>query len=480
MSLVRLLLASALLAACGGCSLLVDFEQCQQAQDCPSALACVDGLCAAPPPSSSLGGPCQDALGPIDSPDAIRLGLIAPLSGDEQAVGLAARRAVTLAQEEFAVAGGVRGRPVAVLLCDSQSNDEGALAAANHLLHAARINAIIGPDTSSQARAVAALTIPARALLMSPSATEASLAALEDEDLFWRTALSDLIQGQALGQLAASFAQDAAQGVTRVAIVLPQQDAYSDGLLAAIMPRLDAAAGLTLSQHRYNPTDRAEDNRVAQEVRDAQAQLVILLGFSESWDIIAQIDAVTDDPSLQFLMADAARSAADAARALGARAASLNGRAFGTTPQTRRDQYLPFVAFSARYNQRFQQNASDAPFVAQAYDALYLLAIAIAAQSDASGLDIARGLRQLNAPGGARFSPGASAIPELIAALDRDEPVRFGGVSGALNFNDAGEPASGAISLWCLQGSALPERAAPVLSEEGVFTPQRCVMPGGE
>ncbi len=113
-------------AALGSCSLLIKTDDCVADADCDAGSSCdvAVGSCR----DLRSGPDCTELVGAWEDEGAILIGFVAPLSGENTESGLYLRRAVELAVEEIngvgGVGGGQGGRPLAVLLCDDQNDQQ--------------------------------------------------------------------------------------------------------------------------------------------------------------------------------------------------------------------------------------------------------------------------------------------------------------------------------------------------------------------
>jgi len=87
----------------------------------------------------------------------------------------------------------LRGTRVEAVRADSTCVDAAAAtAAAQRLITAERVSAIVGADCSGATTAVLQnVAVPRGTLMISPSSTSPALTAVRDNDLFFRTAPSD-------------------------------------------------------------------------------------------------------------------------------------------------------------------------------------------------------------------------------------------------------------------------------------------------
>ena len=112
-----------------------------------------------------------------------------------------------------------------------------ATAAAERLVTADKVNAIVGADCSGVTGAVLQNVARANGIVMvSPSATSPALSTAEDDGLFFRTAPSDAREGQVMTDI---FIEE---GIKSVALTYTNND-YGKGLADAFVSAFEAAGG---------------------------------------------------------------------------------------------------------------------------------------------------------------------------------------------------------------------------------------------
>src|SRR6266699_2614125 len=89
--------------------------------------------------------------------DPIRIGLIIPLTGATSQFGATMSQVAKIAETEINSAGGVRGRPVQIVIEDDQSNPEAAVRAARKLIDVDTVVSIGGSYASAVTSAIAPL-----------------------------------------------------------------------------------------------------------------------------------------------------------------------------------------------------------------------------------------------------------------------------------------------------------------------------------
>ncbi|GGJ08640.1 hypothetical protein GCM10008995_18120 [Halobellus salinus] len=100
------------------------------------------------------------------------------------------------------------------------------------------------------------------------------------------------------------------------------------------------------------------------------------------------------------------------------------------------------------FNDLFQDAYDTSPgiFTSQSYDSVAIQLLANAAAGENSGTAIRDQMRNVANPGGMEVTPGN--LVEGVEAAANGEDVNYQGASSATNFNEAGDPASAAYSIW--------------------------------
>lgn len=461
------------LVGLASCSLLTNFTDCQVDEDCaatfgPRAL-CVDKICEVP--VSVTGGTCTEAVGPIDRPRAFVVGILLPLSGPEAGFGVPLMNAIRLAYENFDAIGGVGDRPLALLVCDTEGVDDVALEAGRHAIEEAQVTAIIGPDFSSQTIDIATqYAIPNDVLLVTPSGTAATITSLDDKNLVWRTAPSDVAQAEALRLQIEHHITEVENKTFEQAVVWllrRETDTYGIGLEEALLAGFPADLTGSPNFHASVYPTNWEDSWFSGTAQNLpEPDVVIILGAAEAWDIAEAADDLFDTEPTYFFV-DAARNGEEASVTNEA----LEGRVLGTAPQNAGDlQYPPYTNFKVKYEARYDEDPTEFQFVANAYDALHVVALA-AAGGGISGPELAEGMGKLSS--GEPVTANSMGAQEGLMILREGDTIDFQGASGRLDFDDNGDPSASAIALWCFVDGAVPE-AGELLDIAGTFTPLDC------
>ncbi|WP_435358242.1 ABC transporter substrate-binding protein [Haloarchaeobius sp. DFWS5] len=103
------------------------------------------------------------------------------------------------------------------------------------------------------------------------------------------------------------------------------------------------------------------------------------------------------------------------------------------------------------FNQLFQDEYGEAPgvFNSQCYDSVAILILANAAAGQNDGAAIKDQMRRIANPEGMEVGP--QNFVEGVEAAAKGEDINYQGASSATNFNEAGDPASAAYSIWNIE-----------------------------
>ena len=137
----------------------------------------------------------------VDRATSMKIGLLLNFSGSPETAA-DRKRAFDLAIQHINDAGGVLGRRVEGVWADATLDPNRAVEEAWRLVEAEGIHALVGPNASAAALPVAeTIAGSARIPTISQSATSPQLTVADDDDYFFRVALSDVAQGPVLARV---------------------------------------------------------------------------------------------------------------------------------------------------------------------------------------------------------------------------------------------------------------------------------------
>jgi branched-chain amino acid transport system substrate-binding protein len=346
--------------------------------------------------------------------EVIKIGVLAPLTGDIPKVGESTKNAAEMAVAEINEAGGleVAGTTyqVEIVLEDNEAKAESSVAAATKLITQDNVLALIGPQSSKQAVPTGQVANDRETPMISPWSTNPDTT--RDRPWVFRVAFLDPFQGPVVS----SFAQSEL-GATTAAVLYDVASDYPKGLAENFRDAFEAQGGTITAFESFSTGDSdfsAQLTKIAQTNPDViftpqyynEVPLIVqqarelgitvpILG-SDSWGTPDLLDLCCDD---------------------------CEGLFFST-------HYAPDIAtdvaqtFITNYEELYGEKPDDV--AALTYDAFQMMFKAI---QDAGALD-------------------KQQIRDALAAIDR-----FEGVTGIMSFDEQGDPTKCAVIIQIKDGA---------------------------
>ncbi len=335
---------------------------------------------------------CASAsVAPADQENPVHIGVLFGFTGPIESMTPAIAESAELALREAADSGVfLGGRDIVSVRADSTCVDTSvAVAAAERLVTADNVSAIIGAGCSGAAAAVLAnVSLPNGVLSISPTATSPGLTAAKDNGLFFRTAPSDARQGEVIAELLIE------RGIRKIAVTYTSND-YGVGLSSTFAAAFEELGGevLVAAAHVDGKADYAAE---VATLAASGADILLVAGYADQGGraiIQASLDTGAFD---RFLLPDGMVSDP----LIEEFGAALVG-SIGTLPggdDERTDQFERML--------QTHDIISRAPFRAEAYDAAAVLTLAMQAAGTADSNAVSKAmLRVANAPG-IKIGPG--------------------------------------------------------------------------
>ncbi len=379
---------------------------------------------------SLTGAAAESTTARTNEAKALKIGLLMDFSRGSTEVLRDRRRAFDLAIEHVNEGGGVFGLPVTGAVGDTTADPEKAVAAARHLVGVEGVHAIVGPNASANALALAARAIgPAAIPTVSFSATSPALTAVADNDFLFRTALSDVSQGPVLARVARE------RGFGNVGL-LYIDDAWGRGLAGAFGSGWDGPI-------KAVPVDRGQTGFLTalRESASGGAQALVVIA-SESAALTMVREAIDNGLYDNFVFGDAAKRASLVRSLGGARL----GNMYGTGPAS-----APESAASAAWEAAWVAEYGALPvlaYVKEAYDATIVLALAAQAAGRLDGAAIRDRLRAVGSSPGTVVNAGPSGIADALRILAKGGEIDYEGASGTIDWDGNGDLRRGHIGVW--------------------------------
>ncbi|MEA3019430.1 MAG: branched-chain amino acid transport system substrate-binding protein [Actinomycetota bacterium] len=363
----------------------------------------------------------------------LTIGTLLPETGSLAFLGPGEFAGVGVAIQEINAAGGVLGKNIEVVNGDSgdASTDIGKRTV-DRLLKA-HVDAIVGSSSSAVTLGVIDQVTSAGVVMVSPADRAKRLTDYPDHGLYFRTAPSDALQAQVLGQIITS------DGNHRVGI-LAVADPYGEGMAADIGATVTEAGGNVVASKTYDTHAQAFDSEV-QAMVDAKPDAVVVVGYDETGAILDTMIAKGIGPkAIKVYGTDANMGDAVGAHFAGSPGA-LQGMK-GTTPLA--DLKDDFKAKLLEVDPKL----ANFNFAAESYDAVVLVALAaIAAKSDA-GSAIAKAMIDVS-----KVGTKCTTFEACAALLRSGTDIDYDGVSGPVDFTGSGDPAKASFGILQFDGT---------------------------
>ena len=378
-----------------------------------------------------------DTAAAVDGP--LKIAFLADFSGGLAEYGASMQRGFELAISHVNAAGGVWGQPVEIVFGDTALDPTQATEEARRLIEVEGVHAIVGPLASSITLAVVeSVAGDAGVLVVSPSATSPQITIADDNDFLFRSSPSDAAQGPILALLAAG------QGLSEVG-VLYRNDAWGQGLAEAFEDSWGGSANYVAIE-----VGRTSYLSELQQAADGGMKALVAIAFPPESEVFIR-ESLENGLFDHFIFTDGNKSQ-ELIDAIGGE--YLNGMQ-GTAPVAG-PATEALMSYRADFAAEVGEGA-DEPFVAQTYDAAVVVALA----AEHAGVDdrsaIRDSLRMVAGPPGNAFAAGADGVAGALAAIRDGDDIDFAGASTSVDFDAAGDIATGYIGVWQYADGAIEE-----------------------
>ena len=373
-----------------------------------SLVACNDAGSTSTPDSTPQ---VSTTAAPQVSDGVFRLGLLIPQTGSVDGSGQSLTQVATNAIDIVNAAGGILGRDIELVVRDEGSDSATALTAVDDFISEFRIDALIGPMSSSIALSVLPRLVENKIGSCSPTATAVSLASFPDNELFVRTTPSDILASEAMAQLIGQT------GVVETLVAYPD-DPFGRAFAAEIRRSL-AVQGIAIVEEVAYDTDSSDYTPIAKELTANPNSVITLIGDSESGGRV--LNSLLDTKSANKIIVNDALSQVDLSSS--------------TNIDSDMRQGIVGVAVDAFAGTDADNNALLPPFAAAVVDCVNLIALAaIVSESDIAEEFMAQ------VPAVSRGGSGCNLFEECLALIKQSLNIDYNGVTGLLDLDPNGDP----------------------------------------
>ncbi|GAB2674293.1 ABC transporter substrate-binding protein [Thalassiella azotivora] len=352
------------------------------------------------------------------------IGTLLPQTGSLAFLGPPEFAGVQLAINEINEAGGVLGQDVRKV--DSDSGDTStdiASQSVDRLLNEGA-DAIVGAASSGVSFTVIDKITGAGVVQISPANTSPDFTDYPDDNLYWRTAPSDVLQGRVMGDLVIS------DGYLNVGI-MALDDPYGTGLADNVEQAVTDGGGSVVDKIVYDPKAANYSAEVTQ-LKAANPEALVLIGFDETTKIVNELVAQGIGPStlpLYFVDGNLSNSYEFPAGTLEGVKGTLPG---AEATEDFRNRLL-----------EVDPSLSDYSYAPESYDATILVALAAVAAENDSGEAIASQMQAVS-----REGEKCTTFADCKALLEDGQDIDYDGVSGPVEFSEQGDPTEATVGIY--------------------------------
>jgi branched-chain amino acid transport system substrate-binding protein len=357
----------------------------------------------------------------------LKIGTALPQTGSLAFLGPPEEAGVALAIKDVNEAN--KGIQIEVEWGDSGDLDNKAYETEIPRLLNAGVKAIVGAASSGTSLAFIDQVVGAGVLQFSPANTSPTLTTYDDKGLYFRTAPSDLLQGEVLGNL---MAADGHQ--TAAMIVL--NDAYGTGLRDATQASFEAAGGSIVAAPVFNPGDTNFSAQIS-EALAASPDAIVLITFDEAKTIVPALTSQFPKEKIYFVDGNLA----DYSEVF--EPGTLTG-AKGTAPGLDPDTIMDFLTrMDDNWVAEGNTKLDSYLYGPESYDAVVLLALAALAAGSVEGVDMAGKLQEVS--GGSGSGTKCTSFAECADIINGGGVADYDGISSPVTFDEYGDPTQGNI-----------------------------------
>ncbi|MFB8387618.1 ABC transporter substrate-binding protein [Microbacterium sp. NPDC055910] len=393
------------------------------------ALAGASALVLAGCAGGGTGGEGTEAPPTSEERDlTLSIGTVLPQTGALAFLGPPEEAGVGLAVKEINDA--AKGITVDVEYGDSGDPDNKAYETTVPRLLGNGVQALIGAAASGVTKLFLDQAVGAGVITFSPANTSPDFTTWDDNGLYFRTAPSDLLQGEVLGNL---IAED---GASTLGIIY-LNDAYGTGLEAALTETFEATGGQVVASESYN----AGDTNFSAQVSSILAQnpeAISVIGFEETATIAPSfVNSGFDGSKFYFVDGNTSQWGADMPVDITGSKGTQPGPVLSDDFQDR---------LIAQWQEQSGEELVDFNYAGESYDAVVLLALAALAANSTDAGEIAAKLQEVSGGSGdgEKCDTFAACADIILAGGVAD----YDGYSGGVAFDEAGDPTEASIGVF--------------------------------
>ncbi|ELZ91983.1 leucine/isoleucine/valine-binding protein [Haloferax mucosum ATCC BAA-1512] len=352
------------------------------------------------------------------SGEPVQFGAMLPLSGSLEEVGSDGKRAVEQAVADINQAGGILGRPVELTAVDTEGSVEAATEGYQTLVDAGVVG-FVGGLVSDVSLALGPKAADDSIMEMSPASTNPKLSDVGrtgGRKYFGRTVPSDRLQARAMAKILDAPQYADADSVS----ILTVKGAFGSDLGTVLQQSLDAEV---VTQVSYDPA-----------AGDFSSTLDSV--FAEDPDAVGFVSVPGQEKGILDAYGTSGYEAPwvfSAGMFSGDLPAYYEGFYSASLSSVRTDGFF-------HLNQRLSEIAPLAPYVANSYDAMFLMAAAAEYAGEVSAPAISDALQTIS--GGTGHTVSVGEFDRVRSLVDAGRELNYQGASSGVDLTESLEPLS--------------------------------------
>ena len=353
----------------------------------------------------------------------VKIGFLGGFTGPIETLVPPIYEGAKLAVSQVNEQGGILDGKLVLLQGDSTCADATAASnAADRMVNAEKVTALVGPLCSGETIAAAnSAAIPGGVVIISPAATSPALSELDDNDLVFRTTPSDAYSGEVLAKLLKDKGHD------NIAITYVNND-YGKGFADALEKAFTERGG-TVAAKEAHEDGKADYRAEIGSLASSGAEMLVVLAYVDGSGQTIVRQALESGDFSQFAGGDGMIGDSIVGAVGEGKLDGFIGTKIGSTE-------TPGTALFAEAAKAANLDPA-ASFVAQAYDAAFILALAIEKLGKDSREGLSQAIRDVATAPGETILPGEWEKAKKLIAEGKD--INYEGASGSQEFDEKGD-----------------------------------------
>ena len=389
--------------------------------------------------AASVAGVAMIAASAASAAD-VKIGFLGGFTGPIETLVPPIHDGAKLAVKQINEQGGILDGQLVMVQGDSTCADATAASnAADRMVNAEKVTALVGPLCSGETIAAAnSAAIPGNVVIVSPAATSPALTAIDDKDTLFRTTPSDAYSGDVLAKLLKQKGHD------NIAITYVNND-YGKGFADALKAAFEKEGG-TVAASEAHEDGKADYRAEIGSLASSGAEMLVVLAYVDGSGQTIIRQALEGGDFAKFAGGDG-MIGDSLVTAIG------EGKLDGFIGTKIGRSETPGTAMYANMAKAAGLDPA-ASFAPQAYDAAFLIGLAIQKLGKDSREGLSAALREVAAAPGETVYPGEWEKARKLLAEGKD--INYEGASGSQEFDAAGD-VPGVIIEMVVEGPGFKE-----------------------